>query len=158
MIHQRKMMPPETSGIPVKAAGGLVLRHPKTDPPEILLIHRNGVWDIPKGKLEEGESIPECAAREVMEEVGLDSMPRIVSDLGTTFHSYERDGKTYDKETFWFVMFLADKPDTFTPQTKEGITRVDWVPAHKAHHIVGYENLRIIIKRLLDNIENLEMI
>ncbi|MFO7844942.1 MAG: NUDIX domain-containing protein [Balneolaceae bacterium] len=150
---------PETTAIPVQAAGGLVPKPGDTiTNPGLLLIHRNGVWDLPKGKLEDDESIPACAVREVMEEVGLDSPPGIISNIGPTYHSYEREGKTYNKETFWFVMKLADEPDEFTPQKKEGITRVEWVPAQKAYQIVGYENLRTVIKRFLDNIENLEML
>lgn len=40
---------------------------------QVLLIHRPKYddWSFPKGKLEEGESVAECAVREVTEEVGL---------------------------------------------------------------------------------------
>ena len=49
------------------AAGGLV-----TNPHhEILWIFRRGFWDLPKGKLEEGETIQTCALREVQEETGI---------------------------------------------------------------------------------------
>jgi len=41
---------------------------------QLLLIHRDRYddWSWPKGKLDEGETVPECAVREVREEVGLD--------------------------------------------------------------------------------------
>ena len=56
----------------IRAAGGLLIRSGKEfDATEMLLIFRNSVWDLPKGKLEEGESVPECAVREVSEEIGL---------------------------------------------------------------------------------------
>ena len=40
---------------------------------EVLLIHRPRYddWSWPKGKIDDGETIPECAAREVLEEIGL---------------------------------------------------------------------------------------
>ena len=51
------------------AAGGVVFRI-EHEVVSILLIFRNGVWDLPKGKLEKGESIEMCASREVSEETG----------------------------------------------------------------------------------------
>ena len=52
---------------PVEAAGGVVVNGCG----EWLMIHRNGRWDLPKGHLECGERIEECAAREVCEETGV---------------------------------------------------------------------------------------
>ena len=41
---------------------------------EILLIYRNGVWDLPKGKIEFGESYEDAALREVAEETGVKNL------------------------------------------------------------------------------------
>ena len=54
----------------VEAAGGLVFNKDG----DILMIFRNGKWDLPKGKLEIGESIEECAIREVEEECGISGL------------------------------------------------------------------------------------
>ena len=51
----------------IKAAGGIVeLKNKKT-----LWIFRNGKWDIPKGKIEMGESYKSTGQREIMEETGI---------------------------------------------------------------------------------------
>ena len=50
----------------VHACGGVV----RNDKNDVLLIKRMGLWDLPKGKLEKGESYEECAKREVVEETG----------------------------------------------------------------------------------------
>src|ERR1035438_8481442 len=54
----------------VKAGGGVVENGSK-DKMEILMIYRRGKWDLPKGKLDAGEAIEECAIREVKEETGI---------------------------------------------------------------------------------------
>ena len=41
---------------------------------EILFIKRNGIWDLPKGKLENNESLFKCAEREVEEECGVNQL------------------------------------------------------------------------------------
>ena len=143
----------------MKAAGGVLIRSGKEpDAIEILLIFRNSVWDLPKGKLEEKESVPECALREVSEEVGLLVQPGILADLGTTRHTYSLEGQPVEKETFWFLMQLADDVKTFTPQKAEGITDVQWVAADDAKRKVGFENLKEIISRFTEYRENLKKI
>ena len=55
---------------PINAGGGLV----QNPAGEYLLIHRNGLWDLPKGKQEEGEDISLTALREVEEECGISGL------------------------------------------------------------------------------------
>ena len=57
---------------PEQAAGGLVWRRTPDKSIEILLAHRPRYddWAFPKGKLDPGESLIECALREVDEETG----------------------------------------------------------------------------------------
>jgi 8-oxo-dGTP pyrophosphatase MutT (NUDIX family) len=125
----------------VTAAGGVVYRR-NNDDLEVLLIFRRGLWDLPKGKLEEGESIPLCARREVAEEVGLSVLPKIVKPLPDTYHEYEQAGTKYGKTTHWFAMQLQRNPSGgFNPETKEGIEKVKWVPLPMAQRWVGFENL-----------------
>lgn len=124
----------------VAAAGGLVYRM-LNGQPQVLLILRNGVWDLPKGKLED-ETIQECAVREVAEEVGSEDLPAIEHVLAETYHEYERGGIIFGKTTHWFSMKFPDTvTDDFDPQTEEGIEKVKWVPLSEAKKMVGYENL-----------------
>src|SRR5580692_2838451 len=51
----------------VQAAGGLIQNEKK----ELLFIFRRDKWDLPKGKLDKGETLEQCAIREVAEETGL---------------------------------------------------------------------------------------
>ena len=71
----------------VNAAGGLVSNRRG----DVLLIKRNGLWDLPKGHQEEGEDIRVTALREVREETGVDQLE--VRDLiCVTDHCYRRNG------------------------------------------------------------------
>lgn len=101
----------------VSAAGGLVLNAPK----EILFIYRNGIWDLPKGRIEKGESTEIAAIREVEEECGIFNLS-IVNKLVTTYHIYYQNGNKL-KETHWFLM-TSNYKKQLIPQLEEGITEV----------------------------------
>jgi len=105
----------------VEAAGGIVLN----DHNEILFIKRLGKWDLPKGKIEKGESREVAAVREIAEETGLQEV-EILKFMATTYHIYtERNGEKILKTTHWFLMKYhgSHKPK---PQTEEGILEVSW--------------------------------
>lgn len=128
---------------PVTAAGGVVYRE-VTDNQEILLILRNGRWDLPKGAQEENESIRECALREITEETGIKN-PVIKDFLTKTVHSYHRNGQVYHKTTHWFKM-SANGNGKLIPQIEEGIEQVCWVSVKKAQRKLGYKNLKEVIE------------
>src|SRR5215212_7887430 len=83
----------------IQAAGGLVLNPAKA----MLFIYRKGRWDLPKGKLDEGETLDHCAVREVKEETGLQHL-RLIEPLLVTYHTYDEDGRHMLKETHWYLM------------------------------------------------------
>ena len=105
----------------IKAAGGMVYNSNS----QLIMIFRNGKWDLPKGKLEVGENIKECAIREVEEECGVGNL-EIVSELPNTYHVYEIKGNAILKCTYWFRM-RTNYNNKLVPQTKEGITKAEWV-------------------------------
>ena len=100
----------------VKAAGGLVLNDLK----EFLFIFRGSKWDLPKGRIEDNETIETTAIREVEEECGISNL-RLDKFLITTYHIFFQDEKSKLKETFWFLMY-SDYEGTLKPQLEEGIT------------------------------------
>lgn len=128
----------------IDAAGGVVINPEK----EVLLIHRRGKWDLPKGKLDPGESPREAAVREVSEECGIPP-PEIDDFLLHTYHVYDEDGKRILKRTHWYAMY-APKAE-LTPQAEEDILKAEWVPL-KTLDTVGldtYANIRIALNAAL---------
>lgn len=109
--------------IDIIAAGGVV----RNSRGETLIMFRREMWDLPKGKAEEGETIAETALREVSEETGI---PIEALELGRqikkTIHEYDTYGAPMRKITSWFEMRLKyDVP--LIPQTEEEITELRWV-------------------------------
>ena len=123
---------------PVEAAGGYVMRSGRAEP-ELLVIFRRGRWDLPKGKLDAGESIEACALREVREEVGIDTLA-IRARLGHTLHAYPEYDLYRVKTTHWFLMETPERD--FTPQADEDIEAVEWMPWREARQRIGYAPLR----------------
>lgn len=137
---------------PVTAAGGIIVRKSSdSESFEIVMIYRWGKWDLPKGKCEKKEAIPDCARREVSEELGVE-LPEILDEITTSYHEYDRDGKTWGKTTYWFIM--KTDATTFTPQTKEDIEQAKWFDIFKAIDIVGYETLRPVLEKAEIWLEN----
>ena len=101
----------------VPAAGGLVTNSKN----EYLFIYRNDIWDLPKGRIEKGESIEVAAIREVEEECGVYNL-NIQGKIVTTYHVFFRE-KLRLKETHWFFM-KTDYSGELKPQLEEGITEV----------------------------------
>ena len=106
------------------AAGGLV----QNSKGEMLLIYRRGFWDLPKGKLDAGESIPDCAIREVQEETGIQTLELGQFICTTTHHYFDKwINKDAEKHTHWYAM-LSLENETLVPQTEEDIEKIEWVP------------------------------
>lgn len=133
----------------VIAGGGFVMKNTPSGR-EIILIKRKGKWDIPKGKLDKGEAHSECAVREVQEEIGINDV-RVVQELGSTWHCYERKEKFCIKRTYWYEMNTTDT--SFYPQEEEDIEEVAWFPWAKAKDIVGFPLFRMH----MEHVEHLVM-
>lgn len=108
----------------IQAAGGLV----SNDQDQLLLIFRRGKWDLPKGKLDKGEKLEDCALREVSEETGLTRI-QLIAPLTITYHTYHQGTKFILKESHWYtIKATGDEP--LVPQTAEDIMEIKWIARH----------------------------
>ena len=107
----------------IKTAGGLVY-HAQSD--AYLWIKRLGLWDLPKGKIEQGESSKDAAIREIIEECGLTGKLSLKYRICSTYHVYEFKNKSILKKNNWY--YLEYEGDLSTkPQEEESITEVQWI-------------------------------
>ncbi|WP_126971294.1 NUDIX hydrolase [Gynurincola endophyticus] len=130
---------------PIIAAGGVV----KNEAGEVLLIFRRGCWDLPKGKLDEGESIPECAVREVEEETGIGNI-RLGELIVETYHTYREKGNDLFKTTYWYDMSVKGNP-ILTPQAEEQIEQVLWAPVNRLEEYTKqtYASIKAVLDWLI---------
>lgn len=129
----------------VQAAGGLV----KNGKEEMLLIFRRGKWDLPKGKLDKGETLAQCAVREVKEETGLKQI-QLAAPLATTWHTYHEGTRFILKESHWYAMEApGDQP--LVPQAEEDIRAIKWVAAAELDEYMQhtYPSVRDVLKACL---------
>ena len=112
--------------IPIVVAAGGMVRNKKG---KVLFIYRNNKWDLPKGKLEKGESIEKAALREVEEETGVQDLA-IKNYLKTTYHIFKRNGEYRLKKVVWFDM-VTTYEGKLIAQKEEGITKVKWKGSKK---------------------------
>jgi len=128
----------------IEAAGGLVFNDAK----ELLFIFRNGVWDLPKGKVDKGESVSQAALREVTEECGVIDL-KLESFFDKTYHIYEFNNRYIFKITHWFKMTTIKKI-TLVPQLEEGITKAVFLnnEAQKEAFKNTYPNIKLLVENL----------
>ena len=83
----------------IYAAGGVIEKDNK-----YLFIYRLKTWDLPKGKLDMGESPEEAGIRECEEECGITKLT-ITKELPSTYHIYKYKGGFALKKIFWYDFF-----------------------------------------------------
>ena len=101
-----------------------------TDPTalRVLLVRdrRSGRWGLPGGRREDGESLPEAAARETLEEAG------VAVDVGPLVHLGERIADVHDLFAVFRATYVHGEP---VAAEDEDIIEAAWVerPAADAH-------------------------
>lgn len=125
----------------LEAAGGYVLN----EAGELLVFLRRDSWDMPKGKIDPGETPEQAAVREVQEETGLVNV-RLGGFLAHTYHTYEMKGQRILKKTWWYRMTTPD--NLLVPQTEEDIEDIQWVEPKSwlQSGLVVYPNILEVIR------------
>jgi len=128
----------------IKAAGGLV----KNGEGDYLFIFRLGKWDLPKGKVDPGESMKKAAVREVEEECGI-KVDYLGQKIITSYHIYQMKGEVVLKKTNWYEMGVNKVPK-LKPQYEEDITEAVWLPKNRFGKI--RKNTYPLIAEVLDTV------
>jgi 8-oxo-(d)GTP phosphatase len=124
-----------------KAAGGIIRKGSK-----YLMIYRLKKWDLPKGKREKGETLKDCAIREVQEECNITVKSPI--KVCNSWHTYSLNGKNILKKTSWYAMQCVDDKK-MAPQREEDIEEVRWLKTRDLFHALkdSYESIRWVFEK-----------
>jgi hypothetical protein len=126
----------------IKAAGGVVVKDGKW-----LFMFRRKKWDLPKGKLDKGESSRVAAIREIEEETGVKSLIR--DKICTTWHTYSLNNNRILKRTKWYLCECIDD-SRMKPQAEEQIEKLDWYTKEDAKPLLinSYSSIRFVVDSL----------
>ncbi len=104
---------------------------------EVALVGRSraGIWALPKGTPQPGETIEQVAMREVQEETGL--KVRMIAYIGSISYSFVRDRLRYHKQVRHFL-FEAIGGDTALHDHEYDL--VEWFPLSEASRRLTYQN------------------
>jgi len=108
----------------------------------LLLHYPHGHWDLPKGKIEEGESKQEAALRELKEETGLDA--QILDGFEEQISYIFRERDELIEKTVYFMI-----GQTESEEIKLSHEHVDfaWLPYNQAEGQLTFANAKEILKK-----------
>jgi 8-oxo-dGTP pyrophosphatase MutT (NUDIX family) len=120
----------------IKAAGAVLWREADGDV-EIAVVHRRRYddWSLPKGKLDRGETIPACAAREILEETGYRCV--LGRWLQQVSYSVRGEAKTVD--------YYAAEAVSGSFVANDEVDSLRWLPIAEASALLTYEHDRSVL-------------
>jgi len=128
------------------------------DDDEILLIRRsdNDNWALPGGAMDLGESLPDAAVRETVEETGVDvEITGLIGIYTDPRHVILYTSNNEVRQEF-SVVFTA-RPVGGRPRTSAESTEVRWVPAGEIDSLVMDRSMRMRVDHYLTSPENVHI-
>jgi 8-oxo-dGTP pyrophosphatase MutT (NUDIX family) len=133
------------------SAGGVVYRTSESGGVEVLVSKHSGYhkWVLPKGRVEEGETLDETAVREVEEEVGVKA--KILAPINPPEeYVYVFNGERIFKKVQYFLMeYVSGSISSHDFEMED----VKWVDFSQAIELMGYDGAKNVLKKAQDLLE-----
>jgi len=96
-----------------------------------------GLWALPKGQIDPGESPAETAVREVREETGVSG--RLVEKLGDVRYVYARGGQRVSKVVSFFLLRAGPgRIGAIDERMRVEVAEARWLPLDEAPRLLAY--------------------
>lgn len=140
------------------SAGGVVFRRKGARVWIAMMKDPYEKWTFPKGHVEKGEELEEAAARETLEELGLEQI-RLLEELGKIdiwFRDrFQKKGKLIHKDIHYFL-FETPGNAALHPDPDEHVLAAKWVPVAQVFKESSYPDMVSILRRALDFLKQLK--
>lgn len=140
------------------SAGGMVFRCTGGTLTFAVIKDSYGKWTFPKGHVEPGEDVEEAAARETLEELGLDEV-RLLEYLGKIDiwfrDKFNKKGQLIHKDIHYYL-FEAGQQSELHPDPGEHVYEAKWVPLSKIEKVSSYPDMIPIVKRAAELVKMLK--
>ncbi|MBB3662744.1 ADP-ribose pyrophosphatase YjhB (NUDIX family) [Prauserella sediminis] len=126
------------------SAGGLVVDPARTHAALIGRLNRHGrlLWSLPKGHIEDGETVEDTAVREVREETGI--VARVIRPLGSIDYWFVAERRRIHKTVHHFL--LEAHGGELSDDDVE-VTEVAWVPLDELDSRLAYTDERKLVRK-----------
>jgi 8-oxo-dGTP pyrophosphatase MutT (NUDIX family) len=115
---------------------------------------REGVWALPKGRIDPGERPEETALREVCEETGVEG--RLEEKLGDIRYVYTWDGERIFKVvSFYLVRAVRGRIGEIADEMRIEVEEARWLPLEEAPRLLAYGGEREMVRKALERLEKL---
>ncbi len=102
-------------------------------------------WCLPKGHLENGETLAQAAAREVAEETGIEG--RVLTELGTIDYWFATSDRRVHKYVHHYLLEATGGRLTIENDPDHEAIDVAWLPLRQAHEHLTFPNERRIARQ-----------
>ena len=134
------------------SAGGVVVRRLRGE--WVLAAIRpagkpKGLWVLPKGQFDEGESGVAAAVREIAEETGVQG--RVVAKLGDTRYWFSWEGERVFKiVSFFLVRYVSGRLGQISEEFRHEVAEARWLPLSEAPGLLAYRGEREMVGRAVE--------
>ena len=140
---------PRLPAVEERSAGGIVVDVHEGVARIAVIARRNRAgrieWCLPKGHMENGETLQQAAAREVEEETGIAG--RVLAELGTIDYWFATGQRRVHKFVHHYLLEATGGDLTIENDPDHEAIDVAWLPLREAHEHLTFPNERRIAQQ-----------